>query len=87
MANRRKYKKKSFWREYINEPCVYGPNKKYLGTKCRSRYDTYMVASTFQNAILLGSKHEDIVWDLEKGFLKLRNPVHQTKLMNDINNQ
>ena len=86
MANRRKYKKKSFWTEYINEPCVYGPNKK-RGGDSRSRYDIYMVASTFQNAILLGSKHEDIVWDLRKGFLKLRNPVHQTKLMNDINNQ
>ena len=87
MANRRKYKKKSFWREYINEPCVYSPNKKYLGTKCRLRYDIYMVASTFQNALRLGSITRDIVWDLEHGFLKLRNPVHQTKLMNDINNQ
>ena len=86
MANRRKYKKRSFWTEYINEPCVYGPNKKYKGNS-RSRYDIYMVASTFQNAILLGAWHKDIVWDLRKGFLKLRNPVHQTKLMNDINNQ
>jgi len=53
-------------------PCTYpAVNPKTRGSKCYERFQNYMTASSLDQALLLGSTREDVVYDYLAGFLKL----------------
>merc|ERR1712217_643572 len=48
----------------------YGQNGKKLGTKSHERYERYSKARTVGEALALGSKAQDLLFDHEKGMLR-----------------
>merc|ERR1719277_1505475 len=53
------------------DTCIeYTPNAKKVGTKSAERYARYSKARTMGEALILGSKPEDLLHDFEKGFLR-----------------
>jgi hypothetical protein len=49
----------------------YGPNPKTKGSKSFDRYAKYMKAKTIEEAVKLGSKPADFLWEYERGLYKV----------------
>lgn len=49
----------------------YGPNPKTLGSKSYDRYAKYMKAKTVGEALQLGSKPADLLWEYERGMYRV----------------